>query len=55
MTGKGKMISSDQSIYEGEFLNDVPHGVGILKHDSKYVIKGVWNQGKYQLPNSSLI
>ena len=30
--GHGKILNKDDSVaYEGEFMNDVPHGTGMMK------------------------
>ena len=39
-------ISYKNGIYEGELLNGVPHGKGIIKWESGDQYKGQWKYGK---------
>ena len=39
-------ISYKNGIYEGELLNGVPHGKGIIKWESGDQYKGQWEHGK---------
>ena len=34
-TGKGHIVYGDGSVYAGEFLNELPHGVGDFEYVNK--------------------
>ena len=51
--GKGRLVYADGSVYSGEFLNDIPHGIGEMEYlnKDKYIgnfIEGVREgEGQY--------
>ena len=45
MSGKGTLLYSDGSIYEGGFLNNMAHGEGVFFAKTGS-IRGVWSQNK---------
>lgn len=45
MTGRGKYIWSDDSVYEGEVLNGKRHGKGILTNSLGQQYDGEWLNG----------
>lgn len=38
--GEGRYTFGDGSVYEGEFINDSPHGVGKLRYSNGEVYEG---------------
>ena len=40
--GRGKLIWKDGSIYEGNWVNDMKHGYGIMKYENGDIYKGEW-------------
>lgn len=48
LLGKGNMYDTNGDlIYEGDFLNNLPHGFGISYRDGKISYIGKWNQNLY--------
>ena len=48
LLGKGNMYDADGNlIYEGDFLNNLPHGFGISYYNGKILYVGKWNQNLY--------
>lgn len=45
MSGKGKFLFEDDSVYEGELLNGKFHGFGVLT-TKKFVYEGNWENNQ---------
>ena len=45
VSGYGRMISSNQNIYEGSYLNALYNGIGKLSLANGTVIQGTWTLG----------
>ena len=44
-TGFGKFINEEQEVYEGYFVNDMPHGQGLQKFNNGAYYKGNFENG----------
>ena len=44
------MVDRNGSRYEGTFLNDRHHGLGILFEAGGRILKGYWENGKFVEP-----
>lgn len=40
--GNGKYVLSDETSFEGQWVNDVKHGHGLLTYKNGETIKGKW-------------
>ena len=40
MEGRGKMVYSNEDVYDGEFYNDKSHGTGVYTQKSGEVYEG---------------
>jgi hypothetical protein len=48
LMGKGKIYDIDGCLlYEGDFINNYPHGFGVSYHNNKIKYVGKWNQNLY--------
>eukprot|EP00360_Condylostoma_magnum_P000812 CAMPEP_0168313266 /NCGR_PEP_ID=MMETSP0210-20121227/711_1 /TAXON_ID=40633 /ORGANISM="Condylostoma magnum, Strain COL2" /LENGTH=46 /DNA_ID= /DNA_START= /DNA_END= /DNA_ORIENTATION= len=45
MQGNGEMIYANQSIYKGQFSNDLKHGEGVMKFNDGSEYKGEFKNG----------
>jgi len=43
--GKGRLVCVDGSVYNGDIVNDLPHGVGELEYVNKDKYIGTFNNG----------
>lgn len=43
---RGKFEWKDQTVYEGEFKNGLPHGEGTLIYPQGRILEGTWEEGK---------
>ena len=43
-----RLTYPNQKVYQGKFKNDKPEGHGILFHNDRSIVKGIWKAGKIE-------